>query len=138
MTAQNDPLEGLQRGLTRVDTFVVEADHGAPQVGSGSVPVLATPWLIAYMERTAHRLVADGLPENYTSVGTLVNIQHLSPTPIGGSVTVKARIEEIVGRRIILTVQAHDEIDEVGRGEHQRVAVKTHRFIENLEAKTKA
>jgi predicted thioesterase len=135
MTAQDDPSKGLQHGQNRVDTFVVEAEHSAPHVGSGSVPVLATPWLIAYMERTAYRLVAEALPDNYTSVGTLVNIQHLSPTPIGKKVTVEARIEEITGRRILLAVQAHDEAGEIGRGEHQRVAVQTARFIENLEMK---
>ena len=137
MSVEKDRLEGLYPGLSRVDTYIVEAAHGAPEVGSGAVPVLATPWLIAYMERTAHRLVAGGLPENLTSVGSLVNIQHLTPTPIGGMVTVEARIEEIAGRRVILAVKAHDATDEIGRGEHQRVAVITARFLENLESRQK-
>ncbi len=137
MSTGNNLLEALHPGLSRVDTYVVEPDHGAPEIGSGAVPVLATPWLIAYMERTAHRLVAGGLSDHYTSVGTLVNIQHLAPTPIGGTVTVEARIQEITGRRISLTVQAHDETGEIGRGEHQRVAVNTARFLENLETRKK-
>ena len=127
MSVENDPLAGLSRGQARADTYLVEEAHSAPQVGSGAVPALATPWLIAYMERTAHRLVAAGLPEKYTSVGILVNVQHLSPTPIGDTVTVEARIEEIAGRRIVLAVQARDETDEIGKGEHQRMAVKTAR-----------
>ncbi len=63
MSDENDPLNNLQRGMQRADTYIVEAAHNASVVGSGSVPVLATPWLIAYMEQTAHRLVAAVLPE---------------------------------------------------------------------------
>lgn len=135
MSVGNDALNNLQAGMQRADTYIVEAAHSASVIGSGSVPVLATPWLIAYMEQTAHRLVAATLPERYTSVGTQVTMEHLSPTPVGGKVTVEARVEKVDGRRIVLTIEAHDELEEIGRAHHQRMAIKTARFLERLANK---
>ena len=135
MSVGNDPLIDLQAGMQRADTYIVETAHSASVVGSGSVPVLATPWLIAYMEQTAHRLIAAALPEMYTSVGIQVTMEHLSPTPVGGKVTIDARVDEVVGRRIDLIIEARDELEEIGRAHHQRMAIKTARFLERLESK---
>ena len=72
----------LQSGMGREELFTVQDEHSAAHVGSGSARVLATPWLIAFMERTARDLLADVLPEGYTSVGIHVDVRHLAPSPI--------------------------------------------------------
>ena len=80
----------LKVGLTREETFQVTEEHAAAHVGSGGSRVLATPWMIAFMERVAFRLLEEHLPEGESSVGVLVEVSHLAPTSVGKSVRVKA------------------------------------------------
>ena len=80
-------VEILHVGMAREETFVVASEHLAAHVGSGSARVLATPWMIAFMERTARDLLAEALPEGYSSVGVHVNVRHLAPSPAGRSCT---------------------------------------------------
>ena len=125
----------IQPGMYKEETFLVEESHIAAHVGSGSSRVLATPWMIAYMERVAHRLLADHLPEGYSSVGALVNIRHLAPTPVGCAVRVRGQVIEVDGLRVNFSVQAWDEIEQIGEGQHQRVVIDQARFLRRVEAK---
>lgn len=125
----------LQLGMSRSEVFTVEEEQAAFRVGSGGYPVLATPWLIAFMERVSHRLVAENLPERKSSVGVKVNIEHLAPTPVGGEVQVSARITCIEGNRVELEVLAWDGEELVGSGSHLRAIVDDERFRQKVEAK---
>jgi len=90
----------FKKGMTREETFLVAEEQAAVHVGSGGSRVLATPWMIAFMERVAFRLLAAYLPAGESSVGVLVNIRHLAPTPVGTSVHVQAEISDLAGSKV--------------------------------------
>ncbi len=109
---------------------VTEADTAA-RIGSGDVPVLATPRLIAWMEAETLRVAEPYLQPGQTSVGTDIGVEHDRATPVGGIVDVVAETESgLVERTITFVVQATDEHgDVVASGEIERVVVDRERFI---------
>ena len=125
----------LKKGMTREETFQVAEEHAAAHVGSGGSRVLATPWMIAFMERVAYRLLAEHLPEGESSVGVLVDIHHLAPTPVGKSVRVKAEISDLAGSKVTFSVQAWDHVEKIGEGNHRRLVINEARFLRRVEAK---
>jgi fluoroacetyl-CoA thioesterase len=129
----------VQPGLTHEASFMVGEKDLATHVGSGAASVLATPVMIAFMEKISHALLAKHLPEGYSSVGTLVNVRHLAPTPLGATVHVRADVLDLDGLKVILSVQAWDEIDEVtekiGEGLHERFVINEARFLKRVEEK---
>ena len=127
--------ELIHIGQRNEDRFTVTEQITAYQVGSGSARVLATPWMIAYMERTAHRLLTCCLPEGHTSVGTLVNVRHLAATPLGGEVRVEVEVLSMEGNRVYFSVRAWDEVELIGEGEHERAVIETARFLRRVEKK---
>ena len=94
-------------------TWTVGTDDTAVALGSGSVSVLATPRVIAWMEACCADLVADRLDDGATTVGPEVAIRHVAPSPVGASVRVVARLDETHGRRRVFCVSAIDEQDRV-------------------------
>ena len=130
-----DLVRHVEPGTTREETFSVEEHHLAAHVGSGSARVLSTPSMIGFMERTAHNLLADRLPEGYSSVGTVVSVRHLAPTPAGGSVRVLAEVLAVEGSKVVLRVQAWDAAEQVGDGTHERAVIDVERFLKRVEAK---
>jgi predicted thioesterase len=125
----------LQPGLSREETFVVEEQHSAIHVGSGSLRVLATPWLITFMERTARLLLSERLPPGYSSVGVHVDVYHLAPSPVGAVVRARAEVQSIEGMRVNFIVQAWDNQEKIGEGSHQRVVIDEGRFLRRVAAK---
>ena len=130
-----EPSEIIKPGMTNEETFEVKEIHLASHVGSGAARVLATPWLIGFMEATSHRLIARHLPEGFSSVGTEVNMRHLAPTPLGGKVRVKAEVLSVEGMKVTLNVQAWDETELVGTCNHQRFIIDEARFLKRVAAK---
>lgn len=128
--------EAIQPGMTYQETFEVKEEHLASHIGSGTARVLATPWLIMFMERVSHRLIAQHLPEGYSSVGTEVNMHHLAPTPLGNKVRVQAEVLSLEGLKVSLNVQAWDETELVGTCAHQRFIIDESRFLKRVAAKT--
>ena len=90
-------IANLSPGQTLTKEFLVEETHTAAHLGSGSIQVLATPMMIAFMENVSLELIAKELPEGYSSVGTRVDIRHLAPTPLGATVRITATITEVEG-----------------------------------------
>jgi predicted thioesterase len=117
-------------GLTAsVEMTVTEAET-AITFRSGSVPVLATPRVIALCEE-ASILALDGtLADNETSVGMRVQLDHVQPTAIGSTVTAEATLEKVEGRRLTFTVHAHDARGLIAAGRVTRVVVDVERFLE--------
>ncbi len=118
----------LQIGLKNSVAQVVSEIDTAVAVGSGSLKVLATPKLIALVEKAAADLVEKNLSPEMTSVGTLVNFEHTAPTPVGMKISAEVEISEIDGRKIIFKVAAFDEVGEIGRGRHERFIVNREKF----------
>lgn len=125
----------LEPGLTaRVELTVAEADT-AQEVGSGDVPVLGTPRLLALAEAASVRATAGRLPAGTTSVGTRVELEHLAATPIGGTVTVAATLSTVDGHRLAFTVAGHDGDRLVARGTIERLVVDRERFLARATAR---
>lgn len=114
-----------------VDLTVTEADT-ALTIGSGDVPVLATPRLVALFEQAAVRAVDGQLSPDQTSVGMRVQIDHLAPTAMGDTVSADATLEKVEGRRLTFTVSARDHRGLVGAGRVTRVVVDRDRFLDKL------
>jgi fluoroacetyl-CoA thioesterase len=123
-----DPTELLGRTATR--EFVVSEDDTADAVGSGSLPVLGTPVLLAWCE--AATCAALDLPAGRTSVGTRVSLEHLAASPVGATVTVTASVAYVDGRLLRFTVEARTGDTLIGSGEITRVVVDAERFMSRL------
>ena len=107
----------------------------AKTVGSGTLDVLATPVMIARMEQAAWTAVAPSLSPEEGTVGTWMNVKHLSATPIGVEVTCRAELTEVDGRRLVFRVTAQDSQGLVGEGIHERVIVQNDRFLTKAQKK---
>ena len=120
----------LEPGLAASAVLVVGPDDTAQALGSGEVPVLATPRLIGLCEEASLAAVASHLPKGSTTVGTSVQVNHLAPTAIGHDVTAEATLERIEGRRLTFTVSASDDRGLVAAGKVTRVVVDLERFLD--------
>lgn len=125
----------LTPGTTLELTFPVTETLTAKTVGSGTLDVLATPVMIARMEQAAWTAVAPSLSPEEGTVGTWMNVKHLSATPIGVEVTCRAELTEVDGRRLVFRVTAQDSQGLVGEGIHERVIVQNDRFLTKAQKK---
>jgi fluoroacetyl-CoA thioesterase len=113
--------------------FVVTEQDTAPALGSGDVPVLATPRLLAWLEAATVAAAVPLLEPGQTSVGTRVDLQHLVATAVGASVIVTADVAQRDGRLVRFTVAAQDASGRlVASGTITRVAVDRDRFLARL------
>ena len=122
-------------GTVGVATTLVEPEDTALSVGSGSLRVYATPAMAALMEGAACEALADFLPEGKTSVGTELNICHISATPVGLAVTAEATVTAVEGNTVFFSLVAKDEAGKIGEGTHKRVIVGEQKFLEKTYQK---
>src|SRR5262247_4871799 len=122
-------------GLKGSVELVVAAEHTAPHVGSGRVPVLATPVVINLLEAAALAAVEHLLPPGYQSLGTHLDVRHIAATPVGMRVTATAEVVRVDGRTVDFRVEARDEKDLIGDGTHQRVVVNVSKFDQRVQRK---
>lgn len=129
----------IKAGLAREEFFLVAENHSAAEVGSGpafsldgTLEVLSSPSLAAFMECVAFRLLQEQLPEDLTSLGTSVQINHKAPTLVGRRVRVRAEVSAMEGRRVTLILQGWEGPELVAEGTHQRVVVERQDFRERL------
>ena len=120
----------LHPGLSAEVQLTVTAADTALAIGSGTVPVLATPRVIALCEETSVRAVENDLAPGTTTVGMRVQLDHLAPTPVGQTVSCEATLESMAGRRVTFTVSVNDARGLVAAGKITRVVVDTERFLE--------
>lgn len=118
--------------------WTVTKEMLAVQMGSGMVPVLATPALIACMENACMRLVQPAFGEGITTVGTRVEVAHLAPTPEGARIQVTATLLATDGRRFTYRVEASDESGKIGEGLMERQSVRLSSFGEKAEARKRS
>ena len=118
----------------RADT-VVTSQNTADAVGSGLVPVFATPYMIALMENAASTCLVPYLAEDEGSVGTHLDVAHSSATPIGMKVWAEAEVTAVDGKKITFNVAAYDEAGEIGLGTHERFIIKPAKFLAKTQAK---
>ena len=114
---------------------LVEREDTAKEVGSGSLLVYATPCMVALMEGAACEAIEAAMDDSKTTVGTELNIQHISATPVGLEVRAEAIVTAVDGKVITFEVKAFDEAGEIGSGTHKRVIVPAQKFLEKAYAK---
>ncbi len=124
----------MEIGIKGYQEQVVTEEQSARLAGSGTLDVYATPYLAALMELTAMHSVMDQLEEGCCTVGTALNIRHLSATPIGMRVHCETELIKVEGRVLTFAVKAYDEAGLIAEGEHERVIV----YADRLQAKADA
>lgn len=107
----------------------------AARVGSGSLPVLATPVLSALFENAAAEIAQGFLPEGITTVGTEITVHHTAPTSCGARIAVEAELAEQTDRVFRFRLSASDEAGQIASGDHERVSVKSERFVQKAQAR---
>jgi predicted thioesterase len=115
--------------------MVVEEEDLVSHLGGVSVDVLSTPRLIQLLEAAAIETIKDYVPDEQVSLGTRVNIKHLSATPLGMKVTAHALLRSVEKNRLTFIVDAYDEKEKVAEGEHERILVPKDRFLQRVEEK---
>lgn len=122
-------------GLKGHQEEIVSEGLTAPHIGSGAVRVLATPMMIALMERTCRISVKPFLEEGDETVGTHVNVSHEAATPVGMKVWCDSELIEIDRRRLTFRVEVHDEKGLVGQGTHERFIIHSDKFLSKVYPK---
>jgi fluoroacetyl-CoA thioesterase len=115
--------------VARVQLTVTDADT-AQAMGSGDVPVLGTPRVLALAEAATVAATATKLPPGATTVGTRIELDHRVATPVGRTVVAEARLSKVDGRRLTFEVSVRDGADVVAEGRVERALVDRHRFVE--------
>ena len=116
-------------------TEEVVPENTAEKWGSGSLPVYATPAMISLIEQSAVNLLAGKLDEGQTTVGTNLNIAHVSATPVCGTIKCHCSLTEIDRKRLVFHVEVTDNKGRVGIGTHERFIVASEPFMEKAAKK---
>ena len=114
---------------------VVTEHNTACAVGSGLVPVFATPYMVALMENAAVNAVQGALEQGQGTVGTRLDVTHDAATPICMKVWAEAEVTAVDRKKITLSVKAYDEAGPIGGGVHERFVIDTDRYLSRAEAK---
>ena len=131
----------LKPGLTHRITYTVAEDKTVPHtypesaIISAMPKVFATGFMIVLMEWVCTELIAQHLEPGEGSVGVHVDVSHLAATPPGMTVTAEAECVEVAGPRLAFNVRAHDGVDLIGEGRHERFVVNWDKFNARVAAK---
>jgi fluoroacetyl-CoA thioesterase len=131
----------LKAGLKHSFAYTVPPEKTVPQLYSESLElaimpdVFATGFMVGLMEWTCVQLLAPHLDPGEGSLGVHIDVSHKAATPVGFTVTVEAECIEVKGPRAKFSVRAHDGIDEIGSGTHERFIVTWDRFNKSVAAK---
>jgi fluoroacetyl-CoA thioesterase len=128
-------MEQIVPGLIGQTELLVREENTAQHLGSGNVAVLATPEMIRLMEKAAVAAVDHLLPDGHRTVGMGMDVRHLAATPVGMRVCAQAELVTIEGRKLTFRVEAFDEMEKIGEGEHKRVVIDVERFKARVEEK---
>ena len=127
----------LKTGIKNCRELIVTEDQTAASAGSGGQPVFSTPHMVALMETTAWASVEPCMEEGKSTVGTHLDIAHLSASPVGAHVKSESELIEIDGRRLVFKVSASDDAGLIGEGTHERFIIDIEKFMARTEGKLK-
>lgn len=122
----------MEAGIKNEKSLIVTEDLTAGKVGSGLLPVYATPSMIALMENTCAESVQSYLAEGEGTVGVAVDIKHISATPVGMAVRCESLLKEVNGKKLVFEVNAYDEKGLIGTGIHKRAVINNEAFMARL------
>ena len=138
------PKDTLRAGLTHRETMKVTDRLIVPDMAdaffdfAGMPPVLATAYMVAFVEWTCVRAMRPHLLAGEHSVGTRVDLSHSAATPVGMTITAAVELVELDGRKLRFKVACHDERDPISEGYHERFIIDQERFLGKLSAKRTA
>lgn len=122
-------------GLTHTIQVATQPDHTARQFYPNLPDVFATPFLAGFMERVSAELMDRHLAPGQQSVGVSMNLRHSAATPLGMQVRLTARITAIDGRKVSLSVEAWDDVEQIGQAEHDRYIITAESFNTRVSEK---
>ena len=122
----------LEAGVTGLKEITVTEEMTAERVGSGLLPVYATPCMSALMENTAAMSVQPLVGPGEGTVGTSIDIKHVKATPVGMRVRCESLLKEVNGKKLIFEVHVYDEKGLIGTGTHKRAVIDNERFMSAL------
>ncbi len=125
----------LRPGIKGTASETVTEEKTAKAMGSGELKVYATPAVIALIEKAAWESVAPELEEGKGTVGTGLNVAHVSATPVGMKVWCETELTEVDGRRLVFSVKAYDDAGVIAEGTHERFIVGNERFQQKADGK---
>ncbi len=125
----------VEIGMRGEAAAVVAQEDTAQAVGSGLVPVFATPRMIALMEQAAVNAVQSALEPGQGTVGTRLDVKHSAATPVGMKVTAQAEVIGVEGRQVVFLVTAFDDAEQIGGGTHERFIIQTDKFLARAQGK---
>lgn len=125
----------MEVGLIGKAETTASSENSAEVMGSGNLPVFATPAMVALMEKAASTSVKPFLQDVESTVGTMMNITHISATPLGMKVNAESTLTEIDGRKLVFEVKAFDEKGLIGKGTHERFIINAEKFIQKTNSK---
>jgi fluoroacetyl-CoA thioesterase len=130
-------MHAIPLGAKGAFTLVVTPEHLANRFKDAILPpVLATPLMILAMENAALNAIRNYLEPGETALGTAVDIRHIAATPVAQRVTAEAEVIQVEDRRIVFAVAARDDVEEIGKGNHERMVVDLRRLMQRLDAKS--
>ncbi len=125
----------METGITGQQEEIVTEEKTAKAMGSGELPVYATPAMIALIEKTAWMSVAGELEEGQGTVGTKLAVEHVSASPLGAHITCKTTLVGVDRRRLLFSVEVSDDAGIIGQGTHERFIVDNEKFVTKAQGK---
>ena len=125
----------METGLRHCEEEIVAPDKTAKNLSSGPVEVYATPMMVLLMEYTCSSCVYPYLDEGFDTVGTKIDVTHVSATPVGMKVWCECELIEIDRRRLVFSVRAFDECGLIGEGTHERFIIDLKKFMDKANEK---
>ncbi|MDG1894417.1 MAG: hypothetical protein P8J37_05890 [Fuerstiella sp.] len=127
--------ETIKIGTIGEERFVVSEQHTIDFAHDGMAQILSTPWLIWFMEHSARNAVLPLLEPGESTVGVVVNVEHMAATPLGSEVVCRARVIYSDGPLISFQFEAHDEHEKIANGTHKLRVIQAARLAKKVEAK---
>lgn len=127
----------MDLGILEEKKEMVTEENTADRLGSGLLPVYATPSMVALMEATCLESVAEEIGPDNDTVGIAMDVKHLAASPIGEEITCKSELVEIDRKRLVFRVEAFDRHEKIGEGIHQRFIINPRKFMEKAQVKLK-
>ena len=125
----------IEKGLKNIEQFEVTENLTAASLGSGLLPVLSTPAMIAFMEGVCQHSVQPYLSEGYGTVGAELNVRHVSATPVGMRVKAECELVSVAGNMYTFEVRAFDETGLIGEGTLKRCVINDEKFMKKTLSK---
>ena len=124
-------------GTVGEERFVVSQQHLSDFAHDGMPEILCTPWLIWVLEHAARNAMLPLLEPGESTVGVVINVEHMAATPLGAEVVCRARVIYTDGPVISFQIEAHDEHEQIARGTHKLRVIEAARLARKVEGKTR-